>query len=377
MFFHFILLGVSLSFLHGFHVLSQDSCADKPVFSPSRLVVKHGDPASATCTICQPGCNFTSPGLETSVGNHVLNGSRILWTVDRMTEWDVIPMCHYEDANATQCLSKLAVTVYKPPDNVSITFAHHTGPMLEGHQYTLQCTVQNVAPVENLTVTFYKGRTQLGQTQIENNTQKKPTNVIKTLDVTVRKDDDRVQYWCRAKLELGPEGPQPPPVVTSQHITGTVYYAPQLMSVPHLEQITVKKGDPLQLNCSAVGNPRPSYTWMLPLAQPSSFSDSVLTIDSVTSVNQGQYNCTVSNSVGTITVHFNVDVQGLEQTTIRLPPTTATTTTTTTTTTTATTTRTAATPTTNVPSHSTSITLTHWFIMCFVLLFSILVGVHP
>ncbi|XP_031145122.1 cell adhesion molecule 4-like isoform X1 [Sander lucioperca] len=308
MFFSDIFLVVSLmTFLRDFHVSSCDTnCTDRPEFTPTRLVVKHGDPTSAICSVCQHACLDigTIYDLEKVVGDTSINGTTILWTVDRLTEWQSSPICYYSNA-AYQCCSSLHVTVYQPPDSVSFSFVNHTGPMLEGHQYTLQCTVQDVAPVENLSVTFYRGQTALGQLQ-SNNTEKKPVTEIFSLNITPSKEDDGVQFWCEAKLELGPDGPQRPPVVTSENITATVHYKPQLKSSSS-DLITVSEGNSLQLNCSAVGNPRPSYTWTSPIRSYS--NGSFLTIDSVTSADKGQYTCSVSNHVGTATVKFDVDVK--------------------------------------------------------------------
>ncbi|TDH15792.1 hypothetical protein EPR50_G00012660 [Perca flavescens] len=309
MFFSDIFLVVSLmTFLRDFHVSSCDpNCTDKPEFTPTSLVVKYGDPTFASCSLCQHACldNKTISNVESPVGDSAKNGTTILWTVDRLTEWHMSPICYYSNGNGYQCCSTLNVTVYQPPDRVSISFVNHTGPMFEGHQYTLQCTVQHVAPVENLVVTFYRGQTALGQPQSNNNIEKKPVNESFSLNITPSKEDDGGQFWCEAKLELGPDGPQLPPVVTSENITATVYYKPQLKS-SH-SNITVAEGNSLQLNCSAVGNPSPMYTWTSDIRSYS--SGSVLTIDSVTSEDKGLYTCSVSNRVGTVTVTFNVDVK--------------------------------------------------------------------
>ncbi|XP_062290877.1 cell adhesion molecule 4-like [Scomber scombrus] len=309
MFNGFVLVIVSvISFLPGFHVVTADeNCAEKPVFTPSRLIVKYGDPTTATCLVCQHNCTSDIFGLEHAVGYTEENGTTISWKVDSLTEWDTSPMCYYTDDDDNQCVTRLPITVYQPPKNVHLSFLNHFGPMFAGHQYTLQCTVQEVSPISNLTVTFYRGQTELQRLQSSSTTME-PVNETFTLDINPSKEDDGGLYWCEAELELGAEGPQLPPVVTSQNITATVHYKPQLKESPDPERITVIKGDPLYLNCSSEGNPSPSYTWTLPSTSRPPFSGSTLSIEAVTSTDGGQYICLVSNSMGNVTKEFTVDV---------------------------------------------------------------------
>uniref|UniRef100_A0A3B4GIK3 Ig-like domain-containing protein n=1 Tax=Pundamilia nyererei TaxID=303518 RepID=A0A3B4GIK3_9CICH len=254
-----------------------------PVFTPSALVVKYGDPASVTCDVCQKDCTGDVFGLDHAVGKDTKNGTTMFWTVDRLTEWDPFVMCYYFNDAGDPCTHILDITIYPPPGSVSISFVNHTEMMFENQQYTLQCSVQNVAPVQSLKVTFYRGNTALGHLR-SNSEQKKPVNETFTLNITPSREDDGAQYWCEAKLELGPAGPQRPPVVTSEKLPALVHYV-----------ITITEGDTLPLNCSSVGNP---------------YSGSVLTIKSVGFEHEGQYICTVRNTVGTVTKEFNIDVQG-------------------------------------------------------------------
>ena len=86
--------------------------------------------------------------------------------------------------------------------------------MVEGTQYQLQCDIQNIAPLQNLVVKWYKGNEPLDNVTYST-VSKTPVDVSDTLMISPSRNDDGAQYRCRAELDLGPEGPQPHPTVTS------------------------------------------------------------------------------------------------------------------------------------------------------------------
>lgn len=103
---------------------------------------------------------------------------------------------------------------------MSISLVGHSGPMLDGQPYTLQCAVQNAAPIEKLQVAFFKGRTRLA-VMPSNGTRglTGPQNETFTLDFIASKEDNGAPFRCEVGLDLGISLPP----VTSTDMTALVH----------------------------------------------------------------------------------------------------------------------------------------------------------
>ncbi|XP_067238619.1 vascular cell adhesion protein 1-like [Chanodichthys erythropterus] len=191
--------------------------AECPVeLNPQRAVVRYGSPVSVTCSTSVPHDGI---GWEASEGAVPMSKDNLItWRVSNLREWYIKPFCFINPKGGEQCSSYLPITIYKTPDSVSISTVNHIGPMKEGNQYELQCDVLNVAPVQNLTVKWYKGETLVDQTTFTD-TIKTPVDKTVTLMIRPDRSDDGVQYRCEAEQDLGEEGPQPPSKVTSKPLS--------------------------------------------------------------------------------------------------------------------------------------------------------------
>ncbi|PWQ83326.1 hypothetical protein DKY64_22675, partial [Stenotrophomonas maltophilia] len=79
--------------------------------------------------------------------------------------------------------------------------------MVEGQNYTLTCHIQDVTPVEKLTVNWFKEETLLTEHHqlviVDNQT------VTSHLHIKPSTSDNGARYRCEAKLQLGPISPPP------------------------------------------------------------------------------------------------------------------------------------------------------------------------
>ncbi|XP_061080635.1 intercellular adhesion molecule 5 isoform X4 [Conger conger] len=285
------------------------------MIQPPRVVVRHGDPVSVNCTVSG---DHDGIGWEASQGSvdRAEGVQFVTWGLKTLREWDIRPKCfgdiRISPNTSSECDKRLNITVYKPPDSVSISVVDHKGPMLEGKQYQLQCKVQNIAPVQYLTVKWYKGETLYNETSYDDLT-KTPVNVSSTLLITPTSADDGAQYSCVAELELGPEGPQPSPEVKSDPLSVPVLYPPKFDL--ERKEVNITQGDEVILECLVEGNPTPELTWNTTAAENPHVStrgrqsNATISISRATSANAGVYTCYATNNLGTASKTFTVTVK--------------------------------------------------------------------
>uniref|UniRef100_A0A8C2HLZ4 Ig-like domain-containing protein n=1 Tax=Cyprinus carpio TaxID=7962 RepID=A0A8C2HLZ4_CYPCA len=321
-------------FVNGTRAGAQSKCPLQ--LDPQRVVVRYGGSVAVNCntSVLHKGMGWeASEGVVPVTKDQNL----ITWRVPELREWDIKPVCYINLIHSAQCKVDLPVTVYKTPDSVFISTVNHRGPMMEGQQYELQCDVHNVAPVQYLTVKWYKGQTLLHQTNFTD-TIETPENKTVTLLIRPDRADDGAQYWCEAELDLGAEGPQPHPTNSSKPLSIAVYCTRLLVVVavtqcvklcgvqmqklvtcvfwllpidkPKINEtklpsvVRVLRGYPEVLVCEAEGNPKPTISWSI--SSNDNKNSETLTITESTPEN---VSCTANNTVGSTTRHVKVSIQ--------------------------------------------------------------------
>lgn len=274
--------------------------------NPPRVVVRYGDSLKATCSSTGDveGMGWESTyggtGLKKDVSSLVLN-------ITSVKAWELEPQCYASlRSDGSQCTETLPVTVYKLPQSVTLSQLSGKGaPMVEGQLYQMKCDVVNVAPVKNLSISWYKGRSIYSIETFEDPSPF-PVNISSEKSVTVNRNDNGAYIWCEAMLNLGSVDRNLRPML-SQPKELTVLYPPTF-DTPFNETVELPAGKTISLICTAKGNPKPVYRWDFPdpAQETNEKHDSSKPILTPAFPIPGTYTCTASNSQGSSIKYFQV-----------------------------------------------------------------------
>ncbi|XP_063064639.1 B-cell receptor CD22-like [Engraulis encrasicolus] len=193
------------------------------------------------------------------------------------------------------------------PKSVTATVVNHTKPLIEGQQYHLGCSVESVAPVQDLTIIWYRGDQAVGQSDYTRFSfiDIDHANVFDNLTITASRLDRGAIYSCAARLDLNTS--KPIPVTRSNSIQLEVLYGP--IGLNHSGNVNVGVGNALELFCYAEANPIPTYNWTRNSITLEKENSGKLCIESVSVDHSGEYSCSVGNGIGSNqTAKMMVDV---------------------------------------------------------------------
>ncbi|XP_040917836.1 angiopoietin-related protein 6 isoform X1 [Toxotes jaculatrix] len=290
------------------NALAPEVAACPITLTPAEIVVRFGDPASVICNTS--ATNVSGMGWEAAYGGTGFEQPPVTWKVEKLETWNEIPECYITLRHGWQCSVFPAITIYKSPDNVSLS-ALHDGPMVEGGAYLLISEITNVAPVQNLTVKWFRGSENV-KTQVFESNSVTPDTVNSTLSVAAKREYNGALFTCSAELHLGPHGPQSVPTTTSEPYTAVVHFAPEFNVGNYSKEVT--PGENVTFDCSAEGNPAPEIMWTYTTAvnarESTGGRQKTISVTGATSTNAGVYICVATNKVGRVSRSVTLTMKG-------------------------------------------------------------------
>ncbi|XP_028260392.1 vascular cell adhesion protein 1b [Parambassis ranga] len=206
---------------------------------------------------------------------------------------------------------KTSVQVYSFPSAPVITGQDR---LRLGAESVLTCQVSGIYPAERLDLAWLREDTVLkrvmgdfGSSTVQSDYRFTPMN-----------EDSGEDISCRATLELQ----DLPDETRETTVPLNILYAPVVTAIS--ESVVVMAGAPLNLTCSATGNPEPTLTWSLRMPDGRSErrgQGGQLQFTAVTLWDAGQYECEAGNSEGTQSAAITVTVHALPtNTTLSVSP---------------------------------------------------------
>lgn len=278
------------------------------VLEPAEITAEYGDLLSVKC----------SNTLDMDYDMYWRVGDEIQETEDgysvsynlSLSEWNMTAQCTIMLNDSLECTKDLEITVYKNPEVFS--FIKRIRAADNETEYELQCDVIKVAPVEMLTVRWYKNDEVFWSDWFNSPTTRTPVNVTSVLSVNVSRGERADQFKCVAQLDFRSRGELL--VVVSQTHNISAHYAPEFNTSNDEEYILEPGSDNVTLNCEAEANPPPVFDWTcdgVNISQSSNRLTLAPVNDSTNCI------CTATNYLGNITKEIHVLVI---QKTVRLAP---------------------------------------------------------
>ncbi|XP_042361779.1 intercellular adhesion molecule 5 [Plectropomus leopardus] len=224
--------------------------------------------------------------------------SFIAWSLS-LSDLNETAQCKIKQSDGHECSIELDITLYKYPEMVYV-FPLNYATATEGTLYQLQCDIISVAPVQNLTVRWYKNN-QIIRTDSFTSIIKTPVTESSVLEVNISRDENGARFRCEAQLDLGPYE-SPPPFVSNTY-TVVVNYAPDIENKS--EDVYVDDGSNVTLHCEAEGRPPPGFQWTL---DGTDMLENKNYLDIIGVTTNATYICTAFNKVGRVTKKIHVHV---------------------------------------------------------------------
>ncbi|XP_061158560.1 hemicentin-2 isoform X1 [Syngnathus typhle] len=260
--------------LLGFLLCTSGACC--PIeLSPPRVVVRYGDPVSINCSTSDP--MYKGMGWEAPLGGTGLKLVRHLtWSVDKLTTWNISPTCflsHRAKSGRVQCSNKPIVVVYTSPQNISIQA--NSSVVKHGEAIKVECVVNNIAPIESVTVRWYNGEKVIMERRPEFS-RKGLVNLVLGYTYQYSQSFSEMQQFvrlrCEVVMDLTPEGPYLDFLSPEFNVTvelEIIFVLPFLDNFEDIELIcpnnyTVVEYAPHDLNLSCYvegGSSEPLITW--------------------------------------------------------------------------------------------------------------------
>lgn len=266
--------------------------------TPSSIIVQHGDGFAVDC-------NSTTDQREVmgwesdykGTGGKEVNHLKL--NIEIVDAWEIMSKCFITLMNGSQCSEFLPITVYKVPDAVSILSINSKEPFEENQEYKLTCEVQNVAPVKNVVVTWYKDNIKISEKRLSSESTPEPQTMTSLYELRATKFDNGGKIMCEATFDFGPKVPSLQPVQSSL-LDLHVLYEPFFEESK--TEFVVPANGKITLDCTAQGNPTPQYRWQVP--KPTLQRVESGPILDLKGPFPGTYNCTAINSQGSSVKQF-------------------------------------------------------------------------